>query len=522
MYIVVRRGAFESIDAGGRMAGLAAARVLQEFPVDPEWVQRPGKVVLRARSPSQWERVLEEPHSVGGDGVVALPPRRRSRRSQTLMKIQAMSTELAPPPPWASAPVLYALNPSVTMSSGKTLAQIAHAAVMAASLGLDISRARVIAPAVFEGLPGCVAEVRDSGLTEIPPGTVTVRVLSSRAVPAFASDNYAPVLPEALEAIAEANVGHETSYGADQWTDRLRERAIELFGADASIFPVFNGTGANVVGLRAMLRPWEGVICAESAHLNVDECGAPEVMGGIKLLTVPAPDGKLTPALVDSRIQRVGDEHVVQPGVVSVTQSTELGTLYSLEELRALRDHAHARGMLFHIDGSRLANAAAALECSLGEVADGADVVSLGGTKVGLLAAEAVVVLNPSLSGSLLYLRKQSMQLASKMRFFSAQLLALLSDDLWRRAAGHANAMAARLAGGVRDVVELTQEPRVNSVFAILPEGMAEHLQKSFKFYVWNEHTREVRWMCSWDTSEADVDAFIAAIRDASREHGGL
>jgi threonine aldolase len=519
MYIVVRRGAFETIDDGGRMAGLAAARVLEEFEVDEEWLRRPGKVVLRARSPSQWERIVAEPHSSGGEGVVALPPRRRSERSETLMKIQAMSTELAAPPEWADAPVLYAVNPALSMSSGKTLAQIAHAAVMAASLGLDVARARVIAPAAFDGLPGCVAEVRDAGLTEVPPGTVTVRVLSSRAVPAFASDNYAPILPEALEAIAAANTGHETSYGADQWTDRLRERAKELFGADASIFPVFNGTGANVVGLRAMLRPWQGVICADSAHLNVDECGAPEVMGSIKLLTVPTADGKLTPELVDSRVVRVGDEHVVQAGVVSVTQSTELGTLYSLEELRALRDHAHARGMLFHIDGSRLANAAAALECSLGDVVEGADVVSLGGTKIGLLAAEAVVVLNPSLADSLLYLRKQSMQLASKMRFFSAQLLALLDDELWRRAAGHSNAMARRLADGVRDVVELTQEPRVNSVFAVLPEGMAEHLQRSFKFYVWNEHTREVRWMCSWDTSEEDVDAFVAAIRDASREH---
>jgi threonine aldolase len=246
------------------------------------------------------------------------------------------------------------------------------------------------------------------------------------------------------------------------------------------------------------------------------------VMGAIKLLTVPCADGKLTPALVDSRIVRVGDEHVVQPAVVSVTQSTELGTLYSLEELRALSEHAHARGMLLHIDGARLANAAASLECSLGEVAAGADVVSLGGTKVGLLAGEAVIVLNPELSGSLLFLRKQSMQLASKMRFVSAQLLALLSDDLWRRAAGHANAMAARLADGVRDVVETTQEVRANAVFAVLPEGMAGHLQQSFKFYVWNEHTREVRWMCSWDTTEEDVDAFVAAIHDASGEHSRL
>jgi threonine aldolase len=344
-------------------------------------------------------------------------------------------------------------------------------------------------------------------------------------VRAFASDNYAPILPEALDAIAAANHGHATSYGADEWTARLQTAVRSHFGADAVAFPVFNGTGANVVGLRAMLRPWQGVICAESAHLNVDEGGAPEVMGGIKLLTVPTPDGKLTPELVSRRIVRIGDEHVVQPGVVSVTQSTELGTLYSLDELRALREHARAHGMLFHIDGSRLANAAAALDVGLGDVAAGADVVSWGGTKVGVLAAEAIVVLNPELASSLLYLRKQSMQLASKMRFVSAQLLALLDDDLWRRAAGHANAMAARLAEGVRDVVPLTQDVRANAVFAILPPGAAERLQQDFKFYVWDEHTGEVRWMCAWDTTEEDVDAFVAAILEtalAGHEHGGV
>lgn len=344
---------------------------------------------------------------------------------------------------------------------------------------------------------------------------------------AFASDNYAPILPEALAAIDAANRGHAVSYGADEWTERLQTAVQGNFGADAVAFPVFNGTGANVVGLRAMLRPWQGVICADSAHLNIDECGAPEVMGGIKLLTVPTPDGKLTPELVVRRIVRIGDEHVIQPGVVSVTQSTELGTLYSVEELLALAGHAHAHGMLFHIDGSRLANAAAALDEPLSSItADiGADVVSFGGTKLGLLAAEAVVVLRPEIAPSLLYLRKQSMQLASKMRYLSAQLLALLEDDLWRRTAGHANAMATRLADGVRDVITVTQEVRANAVFAILPPGAAEQLQRNFKFYVWDEHTGEVRWMCSWDTTEEDVDAFVAAVHEvalAGHEHRGL
>ena len=329
---------------------------------------------------------------------------------------------------------------------------------------------------------------------------------------AFASDNYAPILPEALDAIAAVNHGHAVSYGADETTARLQTVIKRHFGDDATAFPVFNGTGANVVGLRAMLKPWQGVVCAAGAHLNVDEGGAPETLAGIKLLTAPTPDGKLTPELVDRWLVRIGDEHAVQPGVVSVTQSTELGTRYSLDELRALAEHAHANGMLFHVDGSRLANAAAALDVGLGDVAGGADVLSLGGTKIGLLAAEAVVVRNPELTPSLLYLRKQSMQLASKMRFVSAQLLALFEGDVWRRAAGHANAMAARLATGVGEAVTITQAVEANGVFAILPPGAAERLQEDFKFYVWDHHTGEVRWMCSWDTSEEDVDAFVEAI----------
>ncbi|HEX6021764.1 MAG TPA: low specificity L-threonine aldolase [Solirubrobacter sp.] len=348
---------------------------------------------------------------------------------------------------------------------------------------------------------------------------------------AFASDNYAPILPEALEAISAANQGHAVSYGADPWTADLAARCREIFGPNASVFPVFNGTGANVVGLRAMLRPWQGVVCAESAHLNVDEGGAPEALAGIKLLTVPTPDGKLTPELVETRRVRIGDEHVVQPGVVSVTQSTELGTLYTVEELAELSAYAHAHGMLLHIDGARLANAATSLDVELREITTdiGADVVSLGGTKVGLLAGEAVIVLRPELVDSLPYLRKQSMQLASKMRFVSAQLLALLEGDLWRRAAGHANAMASRLAAGVGSAVEITQPVQANAVFAILPPEATEALQREFKFYVWDEHTGEVRWMCSWDTTEDDVDAFVAAILEvvseravAGGEHRGL
>ncbi|GAA0950310.1 low specificity L-threonine aldolase [Actinocorallia libanotica] len=332
----------------------------------------------------------------------------------------------------------------------------------------------------------------------------------------FASDNYAGIHPEAMAAMAAANGGHQTAYGDDVYTARLQEVFQRHFGSDAQAFPVFNGTGANVVGLSAMTRRWSAVIAAESAHINVDECGAPEKVAGIKLLTVPTPDGKLTPELVDRQAWGWGDEHRAQPHVVSLTQSTELGTVYEPGEIRALADHAHERGMLVHLDGSRLANAAASLGVAMREFTTdaGVDVLSFGGTKNGLMLGEAVVVLNPGLAPSLKYLRKSAMQLASKMRFVSAQLLALLEDDLWLRNARHANAMAARLADGVRGLpgLEITRPVQANAVFAVLPADVTERLQKRFRFYTWDQHTGEVRWMTAFDTTEEDVDVFAAAI----------
>jgi threonine aldolase len=288
------------------------------------------------------------------------------------------------------------------------------------------------------------------------------------------------------------------------------------FGPDARVFPVFNGTGANTVVMRALCQPWEGVVCAETAHVNVDECGAIERVAGRKLLTVPAPDGKLTPELVESRLVRFGDEHATQPKVVSVTQSTELGTLYSLAELRALSELAHSRGLLLHVDGARFTNAAAALGVPLGELAAGVDAVSFGGTKAGLVFGEAVVFLRPSLAEGALFLRKQTLQLASKQRFVAAQLLALLDGERWRTAAGNANAMAQRLAARVRALpgVRITQSVDANVVFAVLPPGAAERLQEDWLFYTWDEATGEVRWMCSWDTTEEDVDTFAAAVEE--------
>jgi threonine aldolase len=333
----------------------------------------------------------------------------------------------------------------------------------------------------------------------------------------FASDNSATIHPDVLAAIARVNVGHTFGYGHDDYTLSVEARVAETFGGDASAFFVFNGTGANVLSLRAACRRFEGVICAETAHLNVDECGAPEAIAGLKLLTVPGVDGKLTPDLVERRIARVGDEHAVQPHVVSISQCTELGTLYSLEETRALADLAHSHDLLLHVDGARLSNAAAALGVSLVEVARGVDVLSFGGTKNGLLGAEAVVILNSRLARDFLYIRKQSMQLASKMRFLAAQFDALLSDDLWLRCAGHANSMALRLAHRVGDIdgLEITRAVETNAVFAVLPPAVRVSLQREYPFYVWDDGTGEVRWMCSWDTTEDDVDQFAAAVRAA-------
>jgi threonine aldolase len=335
----------------------------------------------------------------------------------------------------------------------------------------------------------------------------------------FASDNYAPAHPEMLAAIAEANTGHATPYGADPWTARAEALLQQHFGEQARSYLVFNGTGANVLCFRALCRPWESVVCAATAHVNVDEGGAPERIAGSKLHALATPDGKLTPELVATRLGRKGDEHVVQPRVVSISQSTELGTRYSPQELSELAAFAHEHDLLLHVDGSRLANAAAALDVPLRAIATdaGVDALSFGGTKNGLLFGEAVVIVRPELADGLLYLRKQTLQLASKGRFLAAQFIALLEGDLWRRSAAHANAMAARLAAAVHDApgVRITQVVQSNGVFAVLPPAATEALQRSWHFYTWDEATGEVRWMCSWDTTPDEVDAFAADVRSA-------
>ena len=342
------------------------------------------------------------------------------------------------------------------------------------------------------------------------------------AIRGFASDNYSGIHPEVLDAIAAANGGHQIAYGEDAYTARLQEVFQSHFGDTAQAFPVFNGTGANVTGLQSMLPRWGAVIAASTAHINVDEGGAPEKIGGFKLLTVPTDDGKLTPELVDREAWGWGDEHRSQPLVVSITQSTELGTLYTAEEITALADHAHERGMRLHLDGARISNAAAALDLPLRAFTTdaGVDVLSFGGTKNGAMLGEAIVVLNPKASDGLIFSRKFNMQLSSKMRFVSAQLIALLEGDLWLRNATHANAMAQRLRGeieaGIADGsitgVEFTQPTQSNGVFATLPDGVADQLRESFRFYDWDAARNEVRWMCGFDTAEEDVDAFVAEL----------
>ncbi|GAA0598710.1 threonine aldolase family protein [Actinomadura livida] len=332
----------------------------------------------------------------------------------------------------------------------------------------------------------------------------------------FASDNQASVHPDVLAALAACNDGHQPAYGDDDVTARLREVVRRHFGDRAEVYPVFNGTGANVVSLQAMSERWSSVICADSAHINTDECGAAEKVAGLKLVTAPAPDGKLTPARVEELATGLDNVQRRRPAVVSITQSTELGTVYTAAETAAIAAAAHERGLSVHMDGARIANAAASLGLPLRALTTdaGVDVLSFGGTKNGLLLGEAVVVLNPDAARGLAYLRKSSMQLASKMRYVSAQLVALLDGDLWLRNAAHANAMAARLAGAARAVpgVEITQAVEANAVFAVLPKDAAERLRKRFPFYTWDERAGEVRWVCSFDTAEADVDAFAAAL----------
>lgn len=333
----------------------------------------------------------------------------------------------------------------------------------------------------------------------------------------FASDNTAGVHPAIMAALARVNQGHCSAYGDDPHTRSAVEVFKRHFGEEIEVFFVFLGTGANVLGLRALARSHEAVICAESAHINVDECGAPEAFNGSKLIPIATTDGKLNFDAVAPHLHGFGVEHHAQPRVIAITQCTELGTVYTPTEIRSLADQAHAQGMYLHMDGARLANAAARLGTGLGELTrdSGVDVLSFGGTKNGLMFGEAVVFLKPELAAGFKYLRKQGMQLASKMRFIAAQFDALLEGDLWRRNAAHANAMAALLAEALKPIegVKIIQPVETNVIFAELQPGHVETLQETHYFYLWDEARSEVRWMTAWDTTEAQVNAFVERIR---------
>jgi threonine aldolase len=339
----------------------------------------------------------------------------------------------------------------------------------------------------------------------------------------FASDNNAGVHPKILSAIIGANSGHVIAYGDDPYTARATTKFQEQFGKQADVYFVFGGTGANVLGLKAVTEPYHAIICAETSHINVDECGAPEKFTGCKLLSVATENGKLRSDRIKHFLHGVGFEHHVQPKVISVSQSTEMGTVYTPEELKALSRFAHKNNMLLHMDGARIANAAVSLKSELKEftTSAGVDVLSFGGAKNGMMYGEAVVFFDRSLSKDFKYIRKQGTHLPSKMRFISAQFEALFTGDLWWRNAEHANRMAQILARKLAQIpqVKITQKVEANGVFAIIPARYIPLLQEKYFFYVWNEETSEVRFMTSFDTTEDDIQDFVGIVRKTVSDH---
>jgi threonine aldolase len=351
--------------------------------------------------------------------------------------------------------------------------------------------------------------------------------MQTRSSRSFASDNNAGIHPEVLEAIARANHGHVVAYGDDLYTRSAVKKFEEHFGPGIDVFFTFNGTGANVLGLQALTRSYHAVLCSDYAHIYSDECGAPEKHSGCKLIPLPNVDGKITLDAVRHAYHGIGDQHHVQPRVISITHSTEMGTVYKPEEIRALADFAHENEMFLHMDGARIANAAASLGQTLRQATRdlGVDVLSFGGTKNGIMGGEAVIFFNQQharqqeLSRDFLYLRKQGMQLASKMRFIAAQFEALLTDDLWRRSAEHANRMARLLEQEVRRIreVKVVWPVEANGVFAQIPPHAIEKIKARYFFYPWIEEENIVRWMCSFDTTEEDVKDFVQVVADAVR-----
>lgn len=333
----------------------------------------------------------------------------------------------------------------------------------------------------------------------------------------LASDNYAGVHPEIFEALHHANEGHSPSYGADPYTERAIRKFQEFFGADIEVFFAYNGTGANVLGLSALTRSFDAIICSDLAHINVDESTAPEKFTGCKLLTIPTKDGKIYAWEIEEKIQRTGDQHHPQARVISISQSTEYGTVYTPNEIKSISHIARKHNLLLHMDGARLSNAAVGLREEFRSITRdaGVDVLSFGGTKNGMMFGEAIIFFTPGLARDFKYIRKQGMQLHSKMRFISAQFEALLTNDLWRRNAEHANRMAALLEEEIRKVKKavITQPVQANGVFVKLPAEIVPELQEHCFFYVWNEKNSEVRLMCSFDTTEENIRSFGNKLR---------
>lgn len=334
----------------------------------------------------------------------------------------------------------------------------------------------------------------------------------------FASDNNSGVHPDILQSIIEANKGDAVGYSDDKYTKKAIKKFKEIFGEDTDVYFVFTGTGANIIGLKSITNTFNSIICAETAHINVDECGAPEIFTGCKLLPIPTKDGKINVEKIKCHIHDIGFEHHSQPKVVSITNTTELGTLYSCEEIKKISNYVHANNMYLHMDGARISNASASLKKGLKEITKdaGVDVLSFGGTKNGMMYGEAVLFFNKKLSENTKYFRKQSSQLCSKMRFISAQFIKFFENDLWLKNATHSNKMAKLLEEKLKDIPEITitQKVESNSVFAIVPQKYIKKLQEKYFFYIWDENKSEVRWMTSYDTEEKDIDNFVSAIKN--------
>lgn len=337
----------------------------------------------------------------------------------------------------------------------------------------------------------------------------------------FASDNNSGVHPNILASMSNVNEGHQVGYGDDQFTKQAGQLFKLHFGENAATYFVFNGTGANIVGLQSVMHSYQAVICSSTAHIHVDECGAPEKFSGAKLIAIETNDGKLTPEKILPHLHGFGFEHHSQPRVISITQSTEMGTVYSIPEIETLAKLAHKHNMLLHVDGARIANAAVSLNTTFKAMLcnTGVDIVSFGGTKNGMMFGEAIVILNSDLAKNIRFYRKQASQLYSKMRYIAAQFIAYFENDLWRSNALHANQMAQKLADAVSEIqeIKITQEVQSNGVFAIVPKHIIEPLQEQYFFYPWDENKNEVRWMTSFDTTDDDIKNFVQSIKKLLR-----